>query len=80
MLGDLYGETGQPEQALATISEAIRRLTPTFAAMPAAVHGIMAGLVQSYQAQCTAIGREPDADLLRPVLAGLAQSRPEEEP
>src|SRR4051794_34689201 len=44
VLGDLYGETGQPKPALAAISEAIWCLTPTFAAMPAAVHGIMAGL------------------------------------
>ena len=39
-----------------------------FAAVPAAVSGVIKGLVQSYVSQCEALGKEPDGALLAPVL------------
>jgi hypothetical protein len=76
VLGDLYGETGQSELSLRVLVEAIRCLTPTFMATPAAADEIMDELVQSYQARCKAIGREPDEELLGAVLAQMAHSEP----
>jgi tetratricopeptide (TPR) repeat protein len=69
VVGDLYGETGNPGLAVATLAEGIRLLTPTFLKIPAAVVGIMTGILQSYLTQCTAVGREPDIELLGPVRA-----------
>jgi tetratricopeptide (TPR) repeat protein len=69
VLGDLYGETGKSELAIGTLAEGVRLLTPILVAVPAAVTGMMRGLVQSYLAQCEAAGRKPDQELLSPVLA-----------
>jgi tetratricopeptide (TPR) repeat protein len=69
VLGDLYTETGKAELAITTAAEAIQLLTPTLTANPPVTAGNMAMLVQSYLAQCTAVGREPDAELLGPVIA-----------
>ena len=67
VLGDLYGEIEKPDVAIATVAEAIQLLSPTFLKVPAAVIGMMAGMLQSYRAQCAAVGREPDAELLGPA-------------
>jgi len=67
VLGDLYGEIEKPDVAIATLAEAIQVLTPTFLEVPTAVVGIMARILHSYLAQCTAVGREPDAELLGPA-------------
>jgi len=37
--------------------------------VPASVAGMMGGLAQSYLKQCEAAGREPDPELLGPVIA-----------
>jgi hypothetical protein len=65
-LGDLYKE-GNPELSLSSLREGIERLSPVFAAVPAAVSGVMAGLVESYVSHCETIGQEPDGALLAPV-------------
>jgi len=79
VLGDLYGEIEKPDVAIATVAEAIQLLSPTFLKVPAAVIGMMAGMLQSYRAQCAAVGREPDAELLGPALAVLESLTPKEE-
>ena len=68
-LAPLHALAEKPELAMMTAAEAILLLTPVFAAIPEAVGRIMAWLVQSYRAQCEALGREPDAELLQPVIA-----------
>ncbi len=67
VVGDLHKESNT-ELALSTLAEGIERLSPLYAAVPAAVSGVMAGLVQSYVSHCEAIGQEPDGALLAPVL------------
>jgi hypothetical protein len=62
-----------------TLAEGMRLLTPIFTAVPAAVSGIMAGLAQSDLKQCEAAGREPDAELVGPVIAGFERINAEEE-
>jgi hypothetical protein len=79
VLGNLYGGTGSIDLAIATLAEAIQLLTPTFREVPAAVTRIMTGILQSYRAQCAAVGREPDAELLRPVVAVFESFTPREE-
>jgi tetratricopeptide (TPR) repeat protein len=69
VLGDRYGEAGRSEAAIGTLVEGLRLLSPIFIAVPAAVVGVMVGLVQSYLAQCEAAGHEPDAELLGPAIA-----------
>jgi hypothetical protein len=66
-LGALYKEYGDPERALSIWRESIEYLTHVFAAIPAAVGDMIAGLTQSYISQCEALGREPDGALLAPV-------------
>jgi tetratricopeptide (TPR) repeat protein len=68
VLGDLYSKTGKTDLAIETLAEGMRVLTPMFVAVPAAVAGMMSGLVQSYMVQCETAGREPDTELLRPVI------------
>jgi tetratricopeptide (TPR) repeat protein len=78
MIGDLYTKIGEAELAIPKTTEAIQLLTPTLSANPAATAGYMAMLVENYVAQCAAVGREPDAELLGPPLAvfeGLTQSK-----
>jgi tetratricopeptide (TPR) repeat protein len=67
------------EAALAAIDEAVRVLAPSFLAHPAAFQSWMARMVRAYQRTAEAVDREPDSDLLRPLLplledhAGLSQ-------
>jgi tetratricopeptide (TPR) repeat protein len=79
LLGHLCAETGNPEAAMRTSAEAIQLLTPSFVASLTASVGIMAGLVQTYLAQCEVVGREPDAELLGPVVSVFEQLRQREE-
>ena len=79
VLGNLYADTRSAESVVATLAEAIGLLTPTFVALPSAVGGIMAGLAQSYVAQCEAGGCAPDAELLAPVASVFEQLRQREE-
>jgi tetratricopeptide (TPR) repeat protein len=78
LLGHLCAETGNSEAAMRTSAEAIQLLTPSFVASPTAF-GTMAGLVQTYLAQCEVVGREPDAELLGPVVSVFEQLRQREE-
>src|SRR5205823_12020226 len=69
VLGDLYGETGRSDLAIATLEEGVTLLTPIFVTVPAAVVGAMGGLVQSYVTRCHAAHRQPDENLLGPLIA-----------
>jgi tetratricopeptide (TPR) repeat protein len=69
VLGNLYGQSGQTDPAIETLAEGVGLLTPVFTAVPASVAGMMGGLAQSYLKQCEAAGREPDPELLGPVIA-----------
>ena len=40
---------------------------------------MMVGILQSYLAQCAAVGREPDMELLGPVLAVVEKMKQQEE-
>jgi tetratricopeptide (TPR) repeat protein len=75
-LGDLYAEAEKRDLALATLAEAMRLLTPTFLSVPAAVKGIMAGILKSYLLQCETGGW--DLELLRPVIEMFLRSMQEE--
>ncbi|MCH7566743.1 MAG: hypothetical protein IH787_03655 [Nitrospirae bacterium] len=55
------------EEALATIAEALERLTPLFRALPAAHGPLMAQVARDYMELAKTLGREPDATLLEPV-------------
>ena len=79
VLGDLYSKTGNLDLAIGTLAEGVRLLTPISVAVPAAVTGMMRGLVQSYLAQCEAAGREPDAELLGPAIAEFERLNATEE-
>jgi hypothetical protein len=79
VLGDLHGETGNSDLAVERLAEGVRHLTPIFAAVPAAVAGLMGGLVQSYLRQCKAPGDAPDEELLRPVIAEFERLNATEE-
>ena len=71
MLGDLYGETENVDLAIDTLAEGVGLLKRVFVAVPTAVAGIMGGLVQSYLKQCESADREPDAEMLGPIIAEM---------
>ena len=79
VLGDWHGETGEPDTAIAMLAEAVQLLTPILTAVPAAVAEMMAGLVQNYHRQCEAAGREPEAEMLGPVIAEFERLNATEE-
>lgn len=78
ILGNLYCETGNAGPGIATLAEAIRRLTPAFREVPAAVVGLMAGIVECYRERCARFGFEPDPQLLGPVVEVFKAFRPKE--
>jgi tetratricopeptide (TPR) repeat protein len=79
VLGDLYGETGNPNLAIGALAEGVTLLGRVFVAVPTAVAGMMSGLVQSYSKQCEAGGREPDVELLKPIIAEFERMNAAEE-
>ncbi len=61
------------EEALATIAEALEKLTPHFRALPT-VHGpLMAQVVRGYMDLANTLGQEPDSELLEPVAEIFAR-------
>lgn len=64
---------GRTADALASNAEAILNLSPAFSERPAAFRRRMAPMVQQYQGRCERLGREPDMELLRPVLSILRE-------
>ena len=79
VLGDLYGDVEKLTPALDTLAEALQILAPIFSHIPQAVIEIMAGIAQSYLARCEAAGREPDVELLSPVIDVFAKLQQQEE-
>jgi hypothetical protein len=79
VFGDLQGGAGKPDLAVGTLAEAVRHLTPTFIRIPDAVVGMMGGIGQSYLSQCEADGREPDMEMLGPVIAVFEKLKEQEE-
>jgi hypothetical protein len=69
----------KPAFSIATLTEAIRILTPIFLNVQTPMVGLMAGVLQNYLGQCQAIGREPDAELLDPALAVFERLMTKEE-
>ncbi len=79
MLGDLYRETGESDFAIGILSEGVRVLTPIFTTVPAVAAELMGGVLQSYLLQCEVIGREPDKELLGPVISEFERLNAAEE-
>jgi tetratricopeptide (TPR) repeat protein len=76
-LGDRLSEVKRSQEALEAYEEAVRALAPFFLQLPAAFADRMSYMVRHYFDACQAAGREPDGELLGPVveaLAGLAQA------
>ncbi len=67
-LANRLSDAGRREEALATIAEALERLTPHFRALPAAHGPLMVQVVRGYLELAETLGREPDATLLEPVV------------
>jgi tetratricopeptide (TPR) repeat protein len=70
-LGNRLSELGRYEEALAASAEAIRLLAPFFVKRPDAFRSWMAKMIGSYRACCRKAGRQPDSELLKPVLSLL---------
>jgi tetratricopeptide (TPR) repeat protein len=76
-LGDRLSEVKRSQEALEAYEEAVRGLAPFFLQLPAAFADRMLYMARDYFDACQAAGREPDGELLGPVveaLAGLAQA------
>ncbi|MBF0334157.1 MAG: tetratricopeptide repeat protein, partial [Alphaproteobacteria bacterium] len=57
-----------PEEAVAAFAEGIAVLRAPFERLPAAHRPLMGGLVRDYLRVCEALGREPEMDLVAPIL------------
>jgi len=79
VLADSLDAVDRRDEGLAANAGAIAELSDMFQRHKRAFAGQIAGMVQEYRRRCEALGREPDAALLAPVAAGLAefQSSPE---
>jgi tetratricopeptide (TPR) repeat protein len=62
-----------PEKAIEQNAEAIRVYTPAFLALPAAFARDAGRMCQDYLVRCEKLGREPDLELLRPIVEMLQQ-------
>ena len=69
VLADRLDETGDQPGGLAANVEAIAVMAAPFRLLPAAHSRRMSGMVEEYVARCETLGREPDMNLLAPVLA-----------
>ncbi|MFQ5342117.1 MAG: CHAT domain-containing protein [Anaerolineae bacterium] len=79
-LGDRLSELDRPKDALRAYEEAVRTLAPYFLRLPAAFVSRMEYMAHDYIEACQTAGREPDGELLGPVvevLQGLAEGEGE---
>lgn len=76
VLGMCYHTDGDPVAAAEAFAEGIQRLTPYFAAHPAAFTEPMSALLRNYRTACDAADRVADEDLLAPVAAIFAGLEP----
>jgi tetratricopeptide (TPR) repeat protein len=67
-LGNRYSALDRPEEAFLAGDEAVRTLAPIFLRRPAAFASSMAPMVRNYRESAEAAGKEPDADLLTPIV------------
>jgi tetratricopeptide (TPR) repeat protein len=67
-LGRDLSNLGRREEALAATQEAVRALAPFFLRFPAAFASWMETMARNYVEKCEALGREPDGELLGPVV------------
>ena len=71
-LGNRLSEVGEEEEeARVAYEEAVRTLAPFFLQLPAAFADRMSYMVQDYVNACQALGREPDGELLGPIVKRL---------
>lgn len=73
-LGNWLSDLGQREEALAAADEAVRTLAPYFFRYPAAFGEWMTMFIRNYLRHSEAAGREPDFELLAPLLEPLGLS------
>ena len=71
MFTDLMIAMDDKTRALETIEEAIQVLAPVFLALPSAVAHWMQMHLQRYLSLCKELGRDPDLELLMPILETL---------
>jgi len=72
-LGNSFRNLGQNEEALRVKEEAIRTLSPFFVRYPDAFFPWMKTFVRTYLKLLTELGREPDEQLLSPIVALLSE-------
>jgi tetratricopeptide (TPR) repeat protein len=73
VLANCLEATGRDDDALAANQEAIDTLRPPFLAVPPAFAHWMLPMCQQYFERCERLGREPDGELLAPIVEALAK-------
>jgi tetratricopeptide (TPR) repeat protein len=71
--GDVLRALDRRDDAIGDYSEALRLLLGPFVAMPAAHAQRMVAFVRDYVGLAAELSREPDADLLEPIIAKLEE-------
>jgi tetratricopeptide (TPR) repeat protein len=71
VLADRLEEAGRLEDAIAADEEAVLTMAPTFLGHPQAWSGRMIAIARDYLRRGEALGREPNAEMLGPVLQTL---------
>ncbi len=67
------GELGHHEEAMARVEEAVRLLAPYFFRLPATFATLILPMIRQYAKLCQTLSREPDMDLLAPILEKLKE-------
>jgi tetratricopeptide (TPR) repeat protein len=74
-LGYCLSEVKRSQEALEAYEEAVRGLAPFFLQLPAAFADRMSYMARDYSDACQAAGREPDWELLGPVVEVLEERK-----
>jgi tetratricopeptide (TPR) repeat protein len=72
VLANCLDAAGRQDEGLTASAEAIAALSGIFQQHKGAFAGRIVAMASEYLQRCEALGREPDQELLEPVIAGLA--------
>ena len=68
MLANCLEEMERNKEAILTDEQAVTMLAPYLAATPLAFAPLMSAILSGYERRCAKVGREPDRELLGPIL------------
>jgi len=71
--GSIYLASGKKQEAIVSFTRGLKTLTPYFLSWPPIFGGLIMVLSRDYLEACRAAGREPDPDLLGPIVKKIKE-------